>query len=68
MGSDAKTEEDEDYSFDFPFTFPWYGWVLIMIVGLLFAVFVVPTRWVRDQFIGFKEKCHLAVMFHRAAV
>lgn len=67
MDSDAKDEEVDDYAFDFPFTFPWYGWVLIMILGLLFVVFVAPTRWVRDQFIEFKEKCHLAVAFHRSA-
>ena len=66
MSDDAKKDdEEEDFAFDFPFSVPWYGWVLIIVAGILFSVFVLPTLWVKDRLVSLKDKYDLAMAFHR---
>lgn len=60
-----KTDEEDDVEFEFPFSMAWYTWALLIIAGILYAIFVFPFLWVKDKLVSLKNKYELAMAFHR---
>lgn len=60
-----KTDEEDDVEFEFPFNIAWYTWVILIIAGIIYAVFVFPFLWVKDKLVSLKNKYDLAMAFHR---
>ena len=59
-----KTDEEDDVEFEFPFSIAWYTWVILIIAGILYAIFVFPFLWVKDKISGFCTTCKYAVAIH----
>ena len=60
-----KTDEEDDVEFEFPFIMDWYTWIAFVIVGIIYAIFVIPFTWTKNKISGFCTTCKYAVILHR---
>lgn len=64
MKTTDKDSEEDDFEIDFPFETAWYVWALLVIGGLLYAVFILPFLWVKDRICSFFTQCRYAIAIH----
>lgn len=60
-----KTDEEDEVEFEFPFSMAWYAWAALIVAGIIYAVLVFPFTWTKDKLVSLKNKCELAMAFHR---
>ena len=64
MKTTDKDSEEDDFDIDFMFETEWYVWALMIIIGLLYAVFILPFLWIKDRICLFFTQCRYAVAIH----